>query len=327
VLGSVQLQQDAIEAGDCPRRLRFAALHGDALTSLYVCNTTGCNSHAALMLLPPAAPRPTFLVSSTFTLQGYSMSTFGAAQRTQFTGVLAEQLGVLPAKVSITSVTASGAPPGSRRLLQDGVIIAFTVETLMPESISTSLVRVAASSGFLTALQQGGLSAVTGVVMTAAPTSVQVHSPAAANVNSSKEQPSKALAGLAVLVVLFPIAALAVWLRRSHRRTMASVAAADARPQLPRWRSVLATARDEGGLKRAPLPTAQSPRVAGCTTHMASPVSTAFVQKLSEGLVECRSAFWQDDWPHANICACTAHDACAALLARACTHCLRVVRG
>jgi hypothetical protein len=287
-------------------------LYGDALTSLYVCNTTNCNSHAALVLLPPAAPRPTFLVSSTFTLQGYSVSTFGAAQRTQFTSVLAEQLGVLPAKVSITSVTASGAPPGSRRLLQDGVMVAFTVETVTPESISTSLVRVAASSGFVNALQQGGLSAVTGVIMTAAPTSVQV--PAAANVDSSK-----AHAGLAALVVLLPVAGLAVWLRRRHRRTMASVAAADDPPQLPRWRSILATARgDGGGLKRAPLPTAQTPLLAGCTTHLASPVSTAFVQKLSEGLVECRSAFWQDDWPHANICACTAHhDACGAL--RACT--------
>jgi hypothetical protein len=206
-------------------------LYGDVFTSLYVCNTTGCNSHAALVLLPPAAPRPTFLVSSSFTLQGYSVSTFGAAQRTQFTSVLAEQLKVVPAKVNITSVSASSALLGSRRLLQDGVVVAVTVETPMPESVSTSLVRVAASSGFVNALQQGGLSAVTGVIMTAAPTSVQV--PAAANVDSSKAQPSKAHAGLAALIVLLPIAALAAWLRRRHRRTMDSAAAEAAVDQLP----------------------------------------------------------------------------------------------
>jgi hypothetical protein len=97
-------------------------------------------------------------------------------------------------------------------------------------------VRVAASSGFLAALRQGGLSAVTGVVVTAAPTAVQVRSTAVADANSSKAQPSSALAGLAVLVVLLPMAGLAVWLRRRNRRAMDSdVAVAAAVEPLPDW--------------------------------------------------------------------------------------------
>jgi hypothetical protein len=228
MLGSVRLQQDEIEAGECSDWLRsLAFFYGDTLTSLYVCNTTGCNSHAALMLLPPASPRPSFIVSSSFMLQGYSVSTFGAAQRAQFTGVLAEQLNVVPAKVNIVSVTASSAPLSSRRLLQNGVVVAFTVETLTPESISASLVRVAASSGFLAALRQGGLSAVTGVVVTAAPTAMQVQSTASV---VNKAQPSNALAGLAALIVLLPVVA---WLRRRHSRADSDAAAAVAVEQLP----------------------------------------------------------------------------------------------
>jgi hypothetical protein len=39
---------------------------------------------------------------------------------------------------------------------------------------------------------------------------------------------------------------------------------------------------------------------------MASRVSTtAFVQKLSDSLLECRSAFWDDEWPHEYVCACS----------------------
>jgi hypothetical protein len=228
--GTDVLVEDALEAGSCSSLFDYLMNYafGDALTSLYVCNTTNCNSHAALLALPRAPPprTATFLVSASFVLRGYTVATFGAAQKTQFAAVLAAQLAVLPASITITSVTAASAasPPGGaqRRLLQQGgaaggIIVAFTVETASPAALSASLVAVAGSASFVTQLQLGGLTALTGVATYAQQTSsaaVQPDAQAAEEVASPAPANLGALGALAVL--LLPIAA-ALWCWRRNR--------------------------------------------------------------------------------------------------------------
>jgi hypothetical protein len=184
-------------------------------------------------------------VSASLLLRGYTVLTFGAVQQMQFTIVLASRLNVLLASITITSVTASSAPSSSsssgaqRRLLQQGasiIVVAFTVETsaATTTALSAALVTVAGSASFVTQLQLGGLTALTGVSMSAPPTTTteaMQQPPFSSSSQVAARSPAApppaslgALGALAVLVLL--IAGAIFWWRRRRAALLAAAAAA-----------------------------------------------------------------------------------------------------
>ena len=157
---------------------------------------------AATPIVVPAGSKA--FVSAVVQLSGISAASFGAAQKTQFATVMAAQLGngVAPTDITITSVTDIAGGRRSRSLLAAGVNVAFTVATSSPAAsvaVSAAIVSTVANSAALTsALQAGGLTSVTGVVLTTPPTTVV----AAAG-------PTSAASGMRASVLLALLAALA----------------------------------------------------------------------------------------------------------------------
>jgi hypothetical protein len=151
---------------------------------------------AAVASPPPPPPSPPVVVpsgskayvSATVTLAGYTAATFGAAQAAQFATVMAAQLGngVASSDITITSVTNVAAGRRSRELLQTGgVSVAFTVATssaAASTAVSGAIVTATSNGAALvTALQAGGLTAASGVALTAQPsTAVSTTAPAPA---------------------------------------------------------------------------------------------------------------------------------------------------
>jgi hypothetical protein len=117
---------------------------------------------------PSAADGSIAVVSSTATLGGYSVATFGDAQKTAFAATLAANLVVSPSAVTVTGVTA---PSTTRHLLQDAssVAVAFEATSLSPsgaDALVAGVTQLTASAGaFTAALKAGGLTACTGVTV------------------------------------------------------------------------------------------------------------------------------------------------------------------
>jgi hypothetical protein len=117
-------------------------------------------------------------VSDVVSLAGVTAVSFGASQATQFRTVMAAQLGngVAATDITITSVTADIAAVGrrSRSLLTAGVNVAFTVATsssATAAAVSSAITSTTSNSAaFTSALQAGGLTAVSGVALSTAPT-------------------------------------------------------------------------------------------------------------------------------------------------------------
>lgn len=120
------------------------------------------------ILSPPTSPASspssttTVYVSATISLGGYTTSTFGTTQASQFKSALATILNVQSIAVTITSVMS----PSGRHLLQSAVLVAFSVATTTTSasSLSASLTGVTGSSA-ISAFQTAGLNACTSVAI------------------------------------------------------------------------------------------------------------------------------------------------------------------
>jgi hypothetical protein len=113
----------------------------------------------------------TFFVSASATLAGYSAASFGSAERAGFSAALDTMLDVASAAVQVTGVTDAA---GRRRrvLLQAGAVsIAFKVTTSSASGASslTSSLAAVSPAAFVVALQQNGLTALTGVMAISPP--------------------------------------------------------------------------------------------------------------------------------------------------------------
>ena len=111
---------------------------------------------------PAISPSATAYVSAALTVSGYSTSTFGTAQASIFTSVIATGLSVSASAITITSVTTAASP--GRRLTQTGVTVAFSIQTT--GSASTALVSsisTLTNTVTTTSLQVAGLTACTGI--------------------------------------------------------------------------------------------------------------------------------------------------------------------
>lgn len=106
--------------------------------------------------MQPPASQPAY-VSATLSLSGYSVSTFGTAEATQFKAAVAATLGATANAVTITSVTA----PSGRHLLQSSVNIGFTLATTYgsQDSVSSKILYSMTSQAF----QLAGLHACSSV--------------------------------------------------------------------------------------------------------------------------------------------------------------------
>lgn len=149
-------------------------------------------------------------VAAVVQLSGITAASFGAAQASQFSIVMSSQIGagVAPADVTVTSVTDIAGGRRSRALLATGVNVGFSVATSSPAAavaVSSSIVAVTSNSAALTsALQAGGLTGVTGVALTTAPTT-SVSASAPASVFAGR---AAAVAGARVSALLAALLAL-----------------------------------------------------------------------------------------------------------------------
>ncbi len=122
---------------------------------------------------PPAPPagivlETGFTVSSTATLGGYSRSSFDAGAQSSFVTAMASVLSVSTSALTVTGV--SDAPARRRHLAQSGgVAVDFTVKVASADSANAMASSITAlpAAAFVVALQQSGLTAVTGVVVKA----------------------------------------------------------------------------------------------------------------------------------------------------------------
>jgi hypothetical protein len=117
---------------------------------------------------PSAADGSVAVVSSTATLGGYSVATFGDAQKTQFVAALAASLVVSPSAVTVTGVAAPTTTTTRRQLLQaSSVAVAFEATSLSPSGADALVAGVTklttTADAFTAALKAGGLTACTGV--------------------------------------------------------------------------------------------------------------------------------------------------------------------
>ncbi len=189
VYGSTTLSQQAIPVGSCPSTLSLLrSSYSSILQSVYVCNTTNCNSGASLLGMQASSPPPPPLslsvttsqriyVAAAVSLGGYTPVTFDAVAATVFVRVLATSLGTQRSDIIITSVTAF-----SRRhlLAASGVNVAFSVAassaaaataaTAAVNSLATSAGRVALLSSLFSACSAANVPAPTSIVLSAAPT-------------------------------------------------------------------------------------------------------------------------------------------------------------
>ena len=130
----------------------------------------------AAALNMPVAAAPVKLVAASVTLSGYTVDEFRGGVQTAFVAGTAKALGVAPADVTITSVTASTAA-GRRRLMAGGITVAFTVaapSAAAASTLSSSVSALTANGGaaYAAQLTAAGLSKVTaaGITVAAAPT-------------------------------------------------------------------------------------------------------------------------------------------------------------
>jgi hypothetical protein len=129
---------------------------------------------------PPAPPGTAIVttVEAAVGLSGYTVASFDTAAQSSFTSGIATLAGVAQSAVTITGVTSYTV--GGRRLLAEGVNVAFKIvvadaasATSMTATISTATAP-GNSAALVSAMQTAGLTAVTGVELTAAPAVSQV---------------------------------------------------------------------------------------------------------------------------------------------------------
>jgi hypothetical protein len=159
--------------------------------------------------MPPAPPGTKTKVAAAVGLSGYTVATFNTAAQTSFTSGIATLAGVATSAVTITSVTSYTVGAAGRRLLAEGVNVAFAVEVADSTSATamTATITTATAPGnsavLVTAMQTAGLTAVTGVELTAAPAVSQ--SPAVA-VNSAAAS-TFSMPGASLVVALVALVA------------------------------------------------------------------------------------------------------------------------
>jgi hypothetical protein len=169
VVGTTTLAQAALPVGSCESALASLrrTVRG-ALGSVYVCNSADCNADGSLLLLQPpssgGAAVP-YAVTATLNLFGYTAATFGAQASAQFADVMRRRLNVDAVEVVGTA---------RRRLLVDAsaasfVRVTFRVLTATPDTLSAAIVALVNSDSFVAALQAGGLTSASSVVMRDAP--------------------------------------------------------------------------------------------------------------------------------------------------------------
>ena len=109
--------------------------------------------------LPSPPPQPTVssitptYVSAIAMLSGYTVSTFGATQATQFKSAVATALGVSSSVVTITSITVTIG----RHLLQSAVNVAFTLTTT--SSAASNIANAMTANLGVNSLRNAGLTA------------------------------------------------------------------------------------------------------------------------------------------------------------------------
>ena len=185
VSGTTTLVQAAVSMGNCDNVV--ATLHtymGDALGSVYVCNSDDCNADDSLLLLQPSFSGPApYVVTAALDLFGYTATTFGAQASAQFADVMRRRLNVDAVEV------VSAARRRRRALLATGgapaafstyVHITFRVHTAAPSALTAAIVALVRSDSFLQSLQAGGLTAAWSAVMRDTPTLSQASSASAA---------------------------------------------------------------------------------------------------------------------------------------------------
>jgi hypothetical protein len=124
---------------------------------------------------PPAADSTKTIssVTSSLAVSGATTDTFDAAARSAFVATTATLIGVPPSAITITSVT-SGVTTG-RRLLAEGIIVAFSVvaaDEVAASALQTTLAAFSdvESATLVEALQAAGLVDASGVTLEQQPT-------------------------------------------------------------------------------------------------------------------------------------------------------------
>lgn len=107
-------------------------------------------------------------VSSTLTLAGYTVATFGSAQAAQFKQAVATAAGVQPASVTITAVSAATL---QRHLLAVGsVSVSYSVQ-VATAAASAASAALAGGTLAVASFTAAGLVSCTGLAVTSAPAS------------------------------------------------------------------------------------------------------------------------------------------------------------
>ena len=139
-----------------------------------------------------------YTASASATLGGYTSASFDSAAQSGFAAGMATLLGVGPSAVSIDKVSDSSR----RHLLGTGVVVAFSVTTASAASASglASSMTSIRPAAFLQALQSSGLTACTGIAVSApvvtAPTVQPVNLTAITNITAAGVAVAAQLASL-----------------------------------------------------------------------------------------------------------------------------------
>jgi hypothetical protein len=121
-----------------------------------------------------------YVVSASATLSGYTSTTFMGEAQNAFAGGMSSLLGVAPSAVVVTGVADA---PGRRRLAAGSVAVQFSVFTSSASAANglASSITAASPEAFVAALQSSGLTACTGIAVSAP----VVEAPTVAPVNVS----------------------------------------------------------------------------------------------------------------------------------------------
>jgi hypothetical protein len=118
-------------------------------------------------------------VAAAVGLTGYTVATFNTTAQTSFKNGVATLAGVASSKVTITNITSYIVGAAGRRLLAEGVNVAFEIEvddataaTAVTATITTATAP-SNSAALVSAMQTAVLTAITGVEVTAAPAVTQ----------------------------------------------------------------------------------------------------------------------------------------------------------
>ena len=109
---------------------------------------------------------PVYTVSATASLSGYTSATFDSGAQSSFTSAMASVLGVATSAVTVTGVADAA---GRRRLAAGSVAVTFSVVTSSSSAangLASSITAISPAS-FVAALQSSGLTACTGVAVSA----------------------------------------------------------------------------------------------------------------------------------------------------------------